>query len=81
MDYIKSFFSKNTRRGRAVRTALQVLIAIFSFVVGLLLLPGLADGLQALGIGAQAAALATWAGIISYIWNALEGLLAWLDKE
>jgi len=81
MDYIKSFFSKDTKRGRAVRTALQTLIAIFSFILGLLLLPGLADGLQALGIGVQATALAAWAGIISYIYNAIEGLLAWLNKE
>jgi len=81
MDYIKSLFSKNTKRGRAVRTTLQALIAIFSFALGLLMIPGLADGLQSAGIGIQATTLAVWVGVVSYIYNALEGLLNWLGNE
>ena len=78
MDYIKSFFSKDTKRGRAVRTTLQALIAVFSFVLGLLAIPGLADTLQSAGIGLQATTLAVWVGVISYLYNVTESLLNWL---
>lgn len=81
MDTIKSFFSKDTKRGRAVRTALQALIAILSFVLGMLALPGLADTLQSAGIAVQASTLAAWTGIVSYVYNALESLFIWLKEE
>lgn len=81
MDLLKSFFSKDTKRGRAIRTGLQALIAVFTFVLGLLAIPGLADALQSAGIGVQASTLAAWTGVVSYLYNSLEQLLNWLKTE
>lgn len=81
MDTLKSFFSKNTKRGRAVRTAIQSVLAIFTFVIFMLAMPGLAEALQEGGIGVQAGTLAAWHGVVSYLYNALESLLEWLGNE
>ena len=81
MDYIKSFFSKDTKRGRAVRTGIQVFVAMLGFAAGLLAIPGIGDFLYQQGILAQAGSVAILAAIVSYIYNALEGLLNWLGKE
>lgn len=75
---IKSFFSTKTRRGRAVRTALQTFMGIVTFLGGLLTLPGFAELLTDGGIAVQASTFAAWVGVVSYIQNALESLITYL---
>lgn len=80
MSDLKSFFSSKTRHGRAVRTFLQTLFGVLTFVVGLLTLPGFEQALAEGGVVLQAGTLAAWVGIISYLQNALEGLLEYLGE-
>ena len=77
---IKSFFSPTTRRGRAIRTGLQVLVGVITFVAGILTIPGVQQLLIDAGWIAQAASLATWVAIIAYIQNALEAFIRYLSE-
>lgn len=78
MDKIKSFFSPTTRHGRAIRTALQAFIGFSSFLIGVLSIPGLEQGLIQAGVAVQVGSIALWIGVVSYLWNALEALYKWL---
>lgn len=78
---LKSFFVPTTRRGRAIRTALQTMFAILTFTVGLLTLPGFEEVLASGGLILQAGTLAAWAGVISYLQNALEALMQYIYPE
>jgi len=73
MELIKKIFDKNTTRGRAIRTALQGLVALVTFIYGLIIIPGVADVLAANNI-ATIASFTTWVGIITYVQNKLEDL-------
>ncbi len=82
MDYVRIFTSKyltsDTRAGRAVRTGLQVAIAALGFVYGLLTLPGFGEYLvqnQVVG----AATFTVWTGVVSYVYNAVEALIKYLN--
>ena len=68
-------FSPYTKRGRALRTFLQALLAILSFSLGLITIPGFGELLVSLGVEVSATALAAWIGVISYLYNQLESTL------
>ena len=78
---IKSFFSPKTRRGRAIRTFFQALLGILTFVAGFLMIPGFNDVLASGGVVLQASAIAGWIGVISYLQNAFEAFLKYLDEK
>jgi len=80
MDLLKSFFSANTKRGRAVRTALQAFVALLSFIFGILTIPGLSDTLAQNNLVAVST-FAVWTGVISYLYNAAEAALRFLSGE
>lgn len=67
------------RMVRSFRTALQALVALLTFIAGLIAIPGLAD-LLILNDLTTAASFATWVGILSYLQNALEDFLAGLGE-
>jgi len=68
---IRQLFDKDTRRGRAMRTILQALIALTSAAGALLAMPAFAEFVtqnEYLTISA----LATWIGVVTYLQNWLE---------
>lgn len=78
MDTIKWLFDKNTRHGRGLRTALQALFGILTFLVGLVAIPGLGALLADNNI-VTVTTFATWVGVISYLQNWLEDAIKELD--
>lgn len=72
-DLFVKLFDKNTKLGRGIRTALQVALALMTFLLGFTFIPGLSDLLANNGV-ITVASFATWTGIISYVQNALEDL-------
>lgn len=78
MDSIKWLFNKNTRHGRGLRTALQALLGVITFVAGILALPGLGDVLAQNNV-TTLASFGVWVGFISYAQNFLEDL--WKDVQ
>lgn len=81
MEYLRSLVSTKTRRGRAIRTALQGMVALLSFMLGLLTIPGFGDYLSNVGFEAQVASFGVWIGIISYLQNATEAVIKHLWEE
>lgn len=79
MQSLKWLFNKETRHGRGLRTGLQALVALLTFIAGLVAIPGLADVLIQNDL-TTAASFATWAGLIAYLQNTLEDLLAGLGE-
>lgn len=71
-------FSTKTRRGRAVRTALQGSVALMTFVTGLLIVPGFEELLNGMGVVSRVGTFGVWIGVISYVQNALEALIKYL---
>jgi len=78
MDSIKWLFNKNTRHGRGLRTTLQALLGLVTFVAGVLTIPGLGDILAQNNV-TTAASFGVWVGFISYAQNFLEDL--WKDVQ
>ena len=78
METIKWLFDKNTRHGRGLRTALQALFGILTFLVGLVAIPGLGALLADNNI-VTVTTFATWVGVISYLQNWLEDAIKELD--
>lgn len=78
METIKWLFDKNTRHGRGLRTALQALFGILTFLVGLVAIPGLGALLADNNI-VTVTTFATWVGVISYVQNWLEDAIKELD--
>jgi hypothetical protein len=74
---IKTFFSHLTVRGRTVRTWLQAMAAILTFVYGLLSIPGVEHYLVANNIIAMGT-LATVIAVVCYLYNRIEQLIKWL---
>lgn len=74
MEFAKQLLNKHTKLGRAVRTGLQVVLAVLTAALGLLAVPGLEKQLFDLGFLPSMGLFATWSGAISYAWNAAEGL-------
>lgn len=73
MNLLSNLFDKNTRRGRAMRTALQVLVSMLSFLGALFALPEFADLVTSEGY-VTVGTLAAWTGVIAYLQNLLEDL-------
>ena len=71
MEFAKQLLNKHTKLGRAVRTGLQVVLAVLTAALGLLAVPGLEKQLFDLGFLPSMGLFATWSGAISY---AAEGL-------
>lgn len=69
-----NIFDKNTSHGRALRTGLQAIVGLVSFIFGILTIPGLSNILADNNI-LSITAFGTWLGIITYIQNALEDIL------
>ena len=80
MELLKSFFSKDTERGRAVRTGIQAALAVLSFLYGFITIPGLGDFLASSGI-VTAGTFVTWVGVVSYLYNKLEQFFDWLGGD
>ena len=80
MNQLKALFSPTTRRGRAVRTALQGIVALSTFLVGILTIPGLQELLDTSGT-VSIATFGVWIGVVSYIQNAAESLIKYLWEE
>lgn len=80
MEQIKKLFSKTTRRGRAIRTAIQALIGVTSFVLAIAGIPNVDQLFGQLGFEIQLPILAAWTGVVCYIQNALEDFLGWLGN-
>lgn len=78
MENIKKLFSPTTKYGRAFRTFLQGFLAILTFAIGFLSIPGLEQFLIDQGVVAQAGTLGLWIGVVSYLWNLIEGFFKWL---
>lgn len=72
MELLKPFISKHTRIGRAVRTALQVALALLPAALAVLGTPGLEQKLVDLGILQTAGLFPVWAGMVSYAYNIAE---------
>ena len=80
MEQIKLLLSPTTRRGRAVRTALQGIVALSTFLVGILTIPGLQELLDTSGT-VSIATFGVWIGVVSYIQNAAEALIRYLWED
>jgi len=78
METIKWLFDKNTRHGRGLRTALQALFGVLTFITGLVAIPGLGALLADNNI-VTVTTFATWVGVISYVQNWLEDAIKELD--
>ena len=74
MELAKQLLNKHTKLGRAVRTGLQVVLAVLTAVLGLLAVPGLEKQLFDLGFLPSMGLFATWSGVVSYVWNTAEGI-------
>lgn len=74
MELAKQLLNKHTKLGRAVRTGLQVVLAVLTAVLGLLAMPGLEKQLFDLGFLPSMGLFATWSGVVSYVWNTAEGI-------
>lgn len=74
MNGIKWIFNKETRHGRGIRTGLQFVYALLTFVAGLIIIPGVSELLLENQL-VTAASFATLVGVISYLQNLLEDLL------
>nr|DAJ13005.1 MAG TPA: hypothetical protein [Podoviridae sp. ctK5Q1] len=81
MELLKPFISKNTRIGRAVRTALQVAIALFPAVLAVLNTPGLEQKLVDLGVLQAVGLFPVWAGAVSYAYNIVEHVYKDIKEE
>ena len=79
MELLKPFISKNTRIGRAVRTALQVAIALFPAVLAVLNTPGLEQKLVDLGVLQAVGLFPVWA--VSYAYNIVEHVYKDIKEE
>lgn len=79
--HIKGLVSPTTRRGRAIRTALQAFISIGTFLYGLLTIPGLEQFLYDQGAISTLGAFSVWTGVVAYIQNAAESLFKYLWGE
>lgn len=75
--FLQKILSPKTGTGRAVRTLIQVTIAILGFTFGLLTIPGLGEYLVANNIVAMST-LAVLTGVVSYLYNAVEAFWKWI---
>ena len=80
MEYLKKLFDKNTNHGRAMRSVLQGIVALVTFMIGFLAIPGIGEYLATNEI-MTFATFGMWLGVITYIHNTLETLLKWLGNE
>ena len=80
MNHIKQLFDKNSAHGRAIRTALQTLVALLALIIGLFAIPGVYDIMGTLAPELQLTAVATWVGVVTYVHNKIEQLLKHLDS-
>ena len=81
MELLKTLISKHTRIGRAVRTALQVAIALFPAVLAVLNTPGLEQKLVDLGVLQAVGLFPVWAGAVSYAYNVVEHFYKDIKEE
>lgn len=78
MELIKSFFSSKTPRGRAVRTALQVGTALWTFLVATTASPEFAKFMADIGAAGQVGSVMGLAAAISRAWSLADKASVWL---
>lgn len=72
LDFFKPWFSKNTPRGRAVRTFIQV-FAGFNLLLGAIVaLPQFKEFMEMIGLGGQVAAMSLFIASLSRLQSFIE---------